>query len=195
MEQQPPSPPAEEPQEQPASEQPAPAPAAQRPPQQTEGATEALNERGAALAQLLEQVADPYGIGSGGRWEIPWIEVRPQNLVEVAKRCRDHRELQMRMLHCLLVVDYAEQLQVVYILLSLFKGHKAMLKVNVPADAPTVPSVTGLWAGAEWYEREMHDLFGVEFEGNPNTAPLILYEGFEGHPGLKSFPFHEYEEY
>ena len=101
----------------------------------------------------------------------------------------------MRMLHCLLVVDYAEQLQVVYILLSLFKGHKAMLKVNVPADAPTVPSVTGLWAGAEWYEREMHDLFGVEFEGNPNTAPLILYEGFEGHPGLKSFPFHEYEEY
>ncbi len=195
MEQQPPSPPAEEPQEQSASKQPAPAPAAPRPAQPAEATGEGLNERGAALAQLLERVVDPYEVGSGGRWEIPWIEVRPQNLVEVAKRCRDHRELQMRMLHCLLVVDYVEQLQVVYILFSPSKGHMAMLKVNLPAGAPTVPSVTGLWLGAEWYEREMHDLFGVEFEGNPNTAPLVLYEGFEGHPGLKSFPFNEYEEY
>ena len=101
----------------------------------------------------------------------------------------------MRMLHCLLVVDYVEQLQVVYILLSPSKGHKAMLKVNLPAEAPKTPSVTSLWAGAEWYEREMHDLFGVEFEGISNTEPLVLYEGFEGHPGLKSFPFNEYEEY
>ena len=190
MEQQPPSPAAEEPQEQPASEQHPRAPA-----QQAETSADGLDERGTALAQVLQRVADPYVVETGGRWEVPWIEVSPQNLVGVARRCRDHPDLQMRMLHCLLVVDYTERLQVVYILLSLSQGHKAMLKVNLPADAPKVPSVTSLWAGAEWYEREMHDLFGVEFEGNPNTAPLVLYEGFEGHPGLKSFPFHEYEEY
>ena len=192
MEQQPPNPPAQEPQEQPASEQPQSTAAAAS---QAEAAIDELDERGTALAELLRQVADPHVVEIGGRWEVPWIEVLPANLVEVARRCRDHKDLQMRMLHCLLVVDYVEQLQVVYILLSPSKGHKAMLKVNLPAEAPKTPSVTSLWAGAEWYEREMHDLFGVEFEGISNTEPLVLYEGFEGHPGLKSFPFNEYEEY
>ena len=46
-----------------------------------------------------------------------------------------------------------------------------------------------------WFEREGHDLFGVVFQGHPNLAPLLLYEGFEGYPGRKSFPFHEYSEY
>jgi len=99
------------------------------------------------------------------------------------------------MLHCLLAVDYREHIQVVYILFSLSLGHKSMLKVNVDESHPQVPSLVGLWEAAGWYEREAHDLFGVEFEGNPNLTPLLLYEGFEGFPGRRSFPFHEYKEY
>ena len=52
-----------------------------------------------------------------------------------------------------------------------------------------------LWAAAAWYERETHDLFGVVFQGNDDLEPLLLYEGFEGHPGLKSFPLNDYDEY
>ncbi|HIM37482.1 MAG TPA: NADH-quinone oxidoreductase subunit C, partial [Dehalococcoidia bacterium] len=45
------------------------------------------------------------------------------------------------------------------------------------------------------YEREAHDLFGVEFEGHPGLTPLLLYEGFEGNPGRKDFPFNDYQEF
>jgi len=55
--------------------------------------------------------------------------------------------------------------------------------------------VTGIWRSANWYEREAHDLFGVEFKGHPNLLPLLLYDEFEGFPGRKSFPFHEYDEW
>ena len=58
-----------------------------------------------------------------------------------------------------------------------------------------LPTVTGVWGGADWYERESNDLFGVRFEGHPNLVPLLLYEDFEGYPGRKSFPFHDYDEW
>ena len=190
-----PSSPDEAPQEpSPADEQ----PAGDRPQgaaRQAGASGEELDQKGTAVLQALQRVAKPYVMGAGGKGDIPWVEVSPEHLVEVAKRCRDHRSLQMQMLHCLLAVDYKESIQVVYILFSIAKRHKAMLKVNLPADAPKVPSVAGLWDGAGWHERETHDLYGVEFEGNPDLSPLLLYEGFEGHPGLKSFPFHEYEEF
>jgi NADH:ubiquinone oxidoreductase subunit C len=170
-------------------------PARRAPPHEEEAPPEVLNSRGQTTLGLLMRVADPYVLAHGGRDDIPWIETRAQSLIEVARRCRDHRDLDLKMLHCLLVVDYTEHLQAVYVLLSPVKGTRAILKVNVPADEPKVPSLTGLWRAADWYEREMHDLFGMEFEGHPNLSPLILYEGFEGYPGLKSFPFNDYNEF
>jgi NADH-quinone oxidoreductase subunit C len=180
-------------QEQPTAERAAPPP--RRPPHEEEAPPEVLDPRGEAVAKLLHQVASPHMVASGGRDETPWIEVRPEQLVEVASHCQESPELQMEMLHCMLAVDYMDHLQMVYILASLSKGHKAMLKVRLDIEHPRVPSLTSLWEAAGWYERETHDLFGVEFEGNPDLSPLLLYEGFEGFPGRKSFPFHEYEEY
>jgi NADH:ubiquinone oxidoreductase subunit C len=182
--------------ETPQAEAPASARLARRaPPHEEEAPPEVLNPRGETTLGLLLRTADPYVVAQGGRDDIPWIETRPQNIVEVARRCRDQRDLDLKMLHCLLVVDYTDHLQAVYILLSPVKGTKAMLKVNVPVDDPKVPSLTSLWSAADWYEREMHDLFGMEFVGHPNLSPLILYEGFEGYPGRKSFPFNDYEEF
>ena len=184
------------PEETPQVEAPASArPARRAPPHEKEAPPEVLNPRGESTLGLLLRTADPYVIAQGGRDDIPWIETRAQNIVEVARRCRDQRDLDLKMLHCLLVVDYTDHLQAVYVLLSPVKGTKAMLKVNVPVDDPKVPSLTSLWKAADWYEREMHDLFGVEFVGHPNLSPLILYEGFEGYPGRKSFPFNDYEEF
>ena len=55
--------------------------------------------------------------------------------------------------------------------------------------------MTSVWRGANWFEREAHDLFGVVFNGHPDLRPLLLYEGFEGYPGRKEFPSHEYTEW
>ncbi len=66
-------------------------------------------------------------------------------------------------------------------------GHHLLLRVRVPRDAPTAPSAVEVFAGANWHERETHEMFGVEFEGHPNLTPLLLPEGFEGHPLRKEF--------
>ena len=175
------------------------APPARRPAGEEGATAAALNDRGQAVAQVLQRVAAPHVVASGGRDDLPWVEVEPEHLVDVARRFKEHRDLRMDMLHCLLAVDYKDHIQVVCILLSLALNRKAILKVNLPlageADQPRLPSLTSVWEAAGWYERETHDLFGVVFEGNPDMTPLLLYEGFEGFPGRKSFPFHEYEEY
>ncbi|GAA1881665.1 NADH-quinone oxidoreductase subunit C [Streptantibioticus ferralitis] len=62
-----------------------------------------------------------------------------------------------------------------------------VLRTTVPHDAPELPTATGVYAGAAWHERETHEMFGVDFTGHPHLVPLLLPEGFEGHPLRKDF--------
>ena len=158
-------------------------------------AEEVLDERGERTARLLAQVVGPHAQESGGRDDLPWAVVAPENLLEVARKCRNSSELALDMLHLQFAVDYEDHIQMVYVLFSMSLDRKAILRVNLPAENPTVGSVSGLWEAASWYERETHDLFGVEFAGNPDLSPLLLFDGFEGHPGLKSYPFNDYQEW
>jgi NADH-quinone oxidoreductase subunit C len=57
----------------------------------------------------------------------------------------------------------------------------------LPRSAPRLPTATGIYRGAAWHERETHEMFGVEFDGHPRPAPLLLPGGFEGHPLRKDF--------
>jgi NADH-quinone oxidoreductase subunit C len=92
-------------------------------------------------------------------------------------------------------VDYEDHFQLVYFLHSLDREQTLVVKTEVSYEDPVLPSVSHVWAAAEWYEREASDLFGVKFDGNPDSSPLLLYEGFGGYPGRKSFPFYEYREF
>jgi NADH-quinone oxidoreductase subunit C len=112
----------------------------------------------------------------------------------VAKKCRDG-EMGMDMLNLMLAVDWIDRIQMIYVLYSTTNNRKVILKADLPADAPAIDSLSDLWEAATWYEREAHDLFGVDFPGNRDMSPLLLYEGFEGHPGLKSYPLNDYEEW
>ena len=123
------------------------------------------------------------------------VAVGPTELLAVCRTAREDPRLTFDYLRCLSAVDYVDRIEVVYHLFSLERRHKMVVKVSLEPDSPRVASVVSVWKGADWFEREAHDLFGVEFEGHPNLAPLLLYEGFEGCPGLKSFPFHEYDEW
>ena len=78
--------------------------------------------------------------------------------------------------------------EVVYHLYSLRHNHRVRIKVLVEEKDPVVPSLAGLWAAADWYEREVWDMFGIRFEGHPNLKRILMYEEFVGHPLRKDYP-------
>jgi NADH-quinone oxidoreductase subunit C len=89
-------------------------------------------------------------------------------------------------------VDYSaaeDRLELVYHLYSLSRNVRLRLKASVPAADPAVGTLTGLWKNAVWLEREVYDMFGVRFVGHPDLRRLLTYEGFEGHPLRKSYPW------
>ena len=155
-------------------------------------AEEVLDDRGEATAALLASAVGELAAESGGRDDIPWARVEAKDLHAAAKACRDG-ELKMDMLHVMLAVDWVDRIQMIYVLQSMADNRKVMLRVDLPAESPAIDTVADLWEAARWYERETHDLFGVVFTGNDDLAPLLLYEEFEGHPGLKSYPLHDYD--
>lgn len=80
-------------------------------------------------------------------------------------------------------VDYVDYFEVVYNLVSISQNHSITLKTRCYGrEKPTVPSVYGVWRGADLQEREVYDLMGITFEGHPNLKRIVLWEGFAGHP-------------
>ena len=86
-----------------------------------------------------------------------------------------------------------ERFEVVYMLLSLTKNHRVMVKVTTDETTP-VPTVTTLWPVAGWLEREVFDMYGVTFDGNTDLRRILTDYGFEGHPFRKDFPLTGYTE-
>ena len=89
--------------------------------------------------------------------------------------------------------DRAERFEVVYMLLSVTKNHRVMVKVTAAEETP-VPTVTTLWPNAGWLEREVFDMYGVIFDGNTDLRRILTDYGFEGHPFRKDFPLTGYVE-
>ena len=143
-----------------------------------------------AAALLSKFAPTPGALG-----DLPQVMVPAERIVPTCLTCRDDAELNCRMLLCLACVDYQERFELVYFLQSLVNETTLVIKTQVPYENPLLPSVTGVWPAADWYEREAHDLFGVSFEGHPDLSPLLLYPEFEGFPGRKEFPFYEYREF
>jgi len=85
---------------------------------------------------------------------------------------------------------------VVYHLYSYTHKHNVTIKARLPQDDPRVPSVTSIWSGANWHEREAAEMFGIFFEGHPNLVPLLLPEDMtDHHPLRKDSPLAEIEEW
>ena len=122
------------------------------------------------------------------------LTVARASLVEALRSLRDDHGYQQLME--IAGVDFpsrAERFEVVYMLLSLTKNHRIIVKVTASETDP-VPSVTGLWPNAGWLEREVFDLYGVIFDGNADLRRILTDYGFEGHPFRKDFPLTGYHE-
>ena len=90
-------------------------------------------------------------------------------------------------LHCLTAVDRKERIEVAYIFFSLKNKLKVTLKVNLNNDDLKIESVSSLWKSADWFEREVYDLFGVKFLNHPNLKRILNPEDWQGHPLRKDF--------
>ena len=119
----------------------------------------------------------------------PWIGVDPRQIDTVALFCKEDPDLDFKSLMSLSGVDDHSGIKIVYHLHSLTKLHKIVLKVTVTKIEPVTLSVTGVWQGANWFERECFDLFGVRFEGHPDLRRLLLPDDWEGHPLRKEYVF------
>jgi NADH-quinone oxidoreductase subunit C len=115
------------------------------------------------------------------------VTVSAERVVEVARFLRDDDELDCKYLNCLTGVDWLDHFDVVYVLSSLAKNHILVLEARCGHDDPVVPSVCGVWQGANLQEREVYDLMGIGFSGHPSLRRIFLWEGFPGHPLRKDF--------
>lgn len=109
------------------------------------------------------------------------------HIVEVTRTLRDDHGFDL--LSNLTAVDQPEAFEVVYHLYSIANPAPPLaLKVRLSdKEDPRLPSVTGIWQGANLQEREVYDLFGIVFEGHPRLERILLWEGFPGHPLRKDF--------
>jgi NADH-quinone oxidoreductase subunit C len=124
------------------------------------------------------------------------VTVERDALVEVMTRLRDTDGLNYQQLIEIAGVDYPEREQrfeVCYHLLSLTRNHRIRIKVSADEERP-LPSVTSLWPVAGWLEREVFDMYGVLFDGNPDLRRILTDYGFRGHPFRKDFPLSGYVE-
>ena len=136
----------------------------------------------ALLGDAVIEIVDHVG-------EITVIVTRA-GLVAVMAALRDDQALRLNQLIDICGVDYPDRLErfeIVYHLLSMTKNVRLRVKVTTDARSP-VPSLTGLWPVAGWYERETWDCYGVLFDGNPDLRRILTDYGFEGHPFRKDFP-------
>ncbi len=144
------------------------------------------------LAQVNETLSARFGDAVSGRDEFRGelsLSIRPDALRPVCGFCRD--DLGFGLLLDISSVDHFEReprFEVVYELYSLEQGLHLRLKTAATEDEPSVPTVSDLWAGANWHEREVWDMMGIRFQGHPDLRRIIMWDGYPYHPLRKDFP-------
>ena len=125
----------------------------------------------------------------------PSYKVDAPAIVEVCRFLRDDPALKFEVLSDLTALDWPkeEKIQIVYHLYSYAERHQTVLKVDLPRDNPKIATIEGVWKVANWFEREVFDLFGVIFEEHSDLRRIMLPEDWVGHPLRKDYV--EQEEY
>ena len=127
--------------------------------------------------------------------------IRAAALKAVARFLKETPQMDFNFLMDLTAVDYLFyaggrgpkewRFEVVYHFYSLKHNHRIRIKIPVDEKNPEVDSLSDLWASANWYEREVWDMFGIRFKGHPNLKRILMYEEFQGHALRKDYPFNK----
>lgn len=135
---------------------------------------------------ISEQAVEEAYINEKDR-HLPCLVIKSEYWYECAKLMRKHDELNLSYLRNLSGVDLETHLEVVYHLLSLSTKHEYCVKVKTDRDNPSIPSVTPIWKTANWNEREVYDLLGIDFTGHPDLRRIMMSDEWVGHPLRKDY--------
>lgn len=118
------------------------------------------------------------------------VVITREGMLEVMGFLKDDPRCAFEMMIDLTAVDRTPRdprFDVVYHFKSLTHNHRLRVKVCIPEEGAQVDSIQGLWVAANWYERECHEMYGIDFADHPELEPLLLYKGFQGHPLRKDY--------
>lgn len=142
----------------------------------------------AVPANLPAHEAKPY------RDPYLYISCDSKNWLECAALLKNDERLSFDFLTMVTAVDYVKAVppdqphfDVVYHLFSLKHRHKLVVKISLPRENASLPSVMALWPTADWQEREVYDMYGIKFDGHPNCTRILMWEGFPGWPLRKDY--------
>lgn len=143
------------------------------------------------VAQLLRDAVAADAVEEASLNELngdmPMIVVKAERWPEAARLLKSHDELGFLYLRNVSGVDYETHLEVVYHLLSLATRRDLAVKVRTGREGASVPSATPVWAAANWNEREIYDLLGVDFPGHPDLRRIMMPDDWVGHPLRKDY--------
>jgi len=145
---------------------------------------DALDDRAKRLVEALQhlypevEAADSHGYLS--------VSVPVETLERAARVLKD--QLGYRYLSMVTAVDWPDRIDVIYLAFTLEHAHGVLLQASLPrVELPDCPSLTSVWAGAEFQEREVYDLMGINFVGHPDLRRILTEDDFPGHPLRKDF--------
>lgn len=119
--------------------------------------------------------------------DVPTLVIQTHLIREAAELLKGHNSLRCDYLRNVSGVDYETHLEVVYHIISLSSKEDYVLKVKADREAPSVDSVTPVWATANWNEREIYDLLGIDFPGHPDMRRIMMPDDWVGHPLRKDY--------
>lgn len=146
-------------------------------------------------ADIIEQVKAKFPAAvedSHSRLGDDTIRVKREEWLAVLRFLKE--EVGLDLFVDLTAVDYLgreqglPRFEVVCHLRSMQTGKRIRVKARVPEKDPTIATLDSLWKGANWFERECHEMYGIVFTGHPDLRPLLLYAEFKGHPLRKDYP-------
>jgi NADH-quinone oxidoreductase subunit C len=139
-----------------------------------------------ALKIKLSELHPSVTYEEGGEWLNMSIEVN--DWITFARQLRNNSSLQFDYLFCLTCIDWKTHLTMVYHFSSTIYRHNIVVKIKLDRNLPEIESVTSIWRTAEFHEREVYEMFGVNFLNHPDLRLLILPDGWEGkNPMRKDF--------
>lgn len=143
------------------------------------------------IDDLIKKLSERYGHlieGVDIRADMPTVTVRREGIQDVAKFLKNDVKPAFDFLTDITSIHNDPDFTVVYHLYSIDRNRRIRLKVNLQDGEPEIPTLTSLWKVADWYEREVFDMFGIRFSGHPNLKRIVLPAWWKGHPLRKDHP-------
>lgn len=148
------------------------------------------------LSVISKDVSAEAIINSSTEAPQPFIEINPNNILEVCTALQKNDSTYFDHLSCITGIDNGLEkgtFEIIYHLFSITKKLSCVLKVTLGRnETASVKSLTSIWKTANWHEREIFDLFGIDFEGHPDLRRILLPANWEGHPLRKDYKEQEY---